>query len=347
VSLPDGRDQALFYQRVFAVGSLGLLAWLLYLVIQPFLKPLAWAALVAVLLFPLQRRLTTLWGGRENLSAAVLTVLVVLMFVGPLTALAVAFAAQAAQLAELVPGWVARAEDLLTSGSVDWLARLQALVPIEAAELHRWVSTGARQLLQRAASAGGSAFLGAVGTILSFTVMLFLLFFFLRDGALIATSALRLVPVREERKGALVRQLTAVTQAVVVGTVLTAIVQGLLLGVGFAIVGLPAPVVFGVLGGVLSVVPFGGTALVWVPGVIALLIAGDYTWGAFLAAWGTLLVSSVDNFLKPLLISGRAEVPTLAVFVGVLGGLSAFGLVGMFVGPVVIALALALARLRD
>ncbi len=347
MSPPDDRGNVLFYQRVFAVTSLGLLAWLLYQVIEPFLKPMAWAVLVAVLLFPLQRRLAVLWGGRENLAAAVLTVLVVLLFVGPLTALAVAFAAQAGQLAELVPGWVARAETLLTSGSASWPAKLQAVLPIEANELQQWATSGARQLLQRAASAGGSAVLGAVGTVLSFTVMLFLLFFFLRDGALIATSILRLVPVPEDRKRALITQLTAVTQAVVVGTVLTAMVQGLLLGVGFAIVGLPAPVVFGVVGGVLSVVPFGGTALVWVPGVIALLIAGDYTWGAFLAAWGAILVSSVDNFLKPLLISGRAEVPTLAVFIGVLGGLSAFGLVGMFLGPVVIALALALARLRD
>ena len=347
MSAPGEQDNALFYQRVFTVASLGLLAWLLYQVIQPFLKPMAWAALVAVLLFPLQRRLSVLWGGRENLAAAVLTVLVVLLFVGPLTALAVAFAAQAGQLAELVPGWVARAEAMLASGSVGWLARLQDLLPIEAAEFQQWAISGARQLLQRAASAGGSAFLGAVGTVLSFTVMLFLLFFFLRDGGLIATSTLRLVPVPQDRKHELTTRLTAVTQAVVVGTVLTAIVQGLLLGVGFAIVGLPAPVVFGVIGAVLSVVPFGGTALVWVPGVIALLIAGDYAWGTFLAAWGTILVSSVDNFLKPLLISGRAEVPTLAVFIGVLGGLSAFGLVGMFLGPVVIALALALARLRD
>lgn len=347
MSAPDYRDNAAFYQRVLAVASLGLLAWLFYQVIQPFLKPMAWAALVAVLLFPLQRRLATLWGGREGLAAAVLTLLVVLLFVGPLTALAVAFAAQAGQLAELVPGWVARAELMLVSGSDGWLVRLQALLPVDATELQQWATSGARELLQRAAAAGGSAFLGAIGTILSFTVMLFLLFFFLRDGVQIASSALHLVPVAEERKTALVTQLTAVTHAVMVGTVLTAMVQGLLLGVGFAMVGLPAPVVFGVIGGVLSVVPFGGTALVWVPGVIALLVAGDYAWGAFLAAWGAILVSSVDNFLKPLLISGRAEVPTLAVFIGVLGGLSAFGLVGMFLGPVVIALVLALAKLRD
>ena len=111
--------------------------------------------------------------------------------------------------------------------------------------------------------------------------------------------------------------MSVVTRAVVLGTVVTALVQGTLLGVGFAIAGLPAPVVFGVIGAVLSVVPFGGTALVWVPGAAALFLTGEYGWGLFLVAWGVILVSSADNFLKPLLISGKAEVPTLAVFVGV------------------------------
>ena len=131
------------------------------------------------------------------------------------------------------------------------------------------------------------------------------------------------------------------THAVVLGTVLTAMIQGLLLGIGFTVVGLPGPAVFGVLGAVLSVVPLGGTALVWVPAVVALLIQGRYGAAITLAAIG-MVVSTVDNFLKPLLISGRAFVPTLAVFIGVIGGLAAFGMIGLFLGPVVIALVLAL-----
>ena len=131
------------------------------------------------------------------------------------------------------------------------------------------------------------------------------------------------------------------TRAVVRGTVLTSIVQGLLLGIAFAVVGLPAPVVFGVLGAVLSVVPFGGTALVWAPAVGMLMVQGSYMQAGILLAFG-VIVSSVDNFLKPLLISGRTVLPTLAVFIGVLGGLAAFGLIGLFLGPVVIALVLAL-----
>jgi predicted PurR-regulated permease PerM len=156
-----------------------------------------------------------------------------------------------------------------------------------------------------------------------------------------ARSAINFVPLAPPRREELRELLGAVTRAVVLGTVVTAAIQGLLLGIGFAVVGLPAPVVFGVMGAVLSVVPFGGTALVWVPAVLVLLAQGRYATAIVLAAIG-LVVSTVDNFLKPLLISGRAVVPTLAVFIGVLGGLIAFGMVGMFLGPVVIALALAI-----
>jgi predicted PurR-regulated permease PerM len=157
-----------------------------------------------------------------------------------------------------------------------------------------------------------------------------------------ARRAFAFVPLSDTRKRELTLRMARVTRAVVLGTILTAMVQGTLLGFGFAIAKLPAPVVFGVLGAILSVVPFGGTALVWVPGAVYLLATGDFGHGLFLSAWGLLLVSTADNFLKPLLISGQSEVPTLAVFIGVLGGLAAFGLVGMFLGPVVIALALTL-----
>jgi predicted PurR-regulated permease PerM len=118
-------------------------------------------------------------------------------------------------------------------------------------------------------------------------------------------------------------------------------IQGLLLGIGFAVIGLPAPVVFGVLAAVLSVVPFGGTALVWVPALLTLLVQSRYGEAVGILMVG-VIVSSVDNFIKPMLISGASPLPTLAVFVGVLGGLAAFGLIGLFLGPVVIALVLAL-----
>ena len=197
-------------------------------------------------------------------------------------------------------------------------------------------------LLQLIANYSGQLFLGALGTVAELCLMLFFLYFFICDGADMMQATRELVPMPTHKHDALYEQMAAVTRAVVIGTGLTAAIQGALVSVGFLIVGLPSPMVFGVLAGLLSLLPFGGTAIVWLPAV--LLLASHDRWGAatFLMIWGTLLVSMVDNFLKPMLISGRAEVATLTVFIGVLGGASAFGAIGLFLGPVVLALAVAL-----
>jgi len=117
--------------------------------------------------------------------------------------------------------------------------------------------------------------------------------------------------------------------------------------VGFAFAGLPSPLLFGVLGVFFALIPLVGTAILWVPGVLFLVSQGDYGHAAFLAGWCVLVVGAVDNFLRPMLISGRAEVPTLAVFVGVMGGLSAFGFIGLFLGPIVLGLLVALFRFEN
>ncbi len=336
-----------FYERVLAVTGLGLLAVLLYRILEPFFAPLAWAVFIGFLLQPAQVRLVRWLRGRDSIAAFALTILVLLLFLGPLTALAVAFARQAADLAVLLQHWIEQQQgrDLASLGSLPLIGPalewLDQYAKVSATEIQAWLFEGGKRLLERLAALGGTAFLGAVGTVLSFTAMLFLLFFFIRDGRTMASSVIGLVPLETARRAALTERLAAVTRAVVRGTVLTAIVQGLLLGIGFALVGLPAPVVFGVIGAVLSVVPFGGTAIVWVPAVLVMAFQGHYAPAITLAVVGAI-VSSVDNFLKPLLISGRAFVPTLAVFIGVIGGLAAFGMVGLFLGPVVIALALAM-----
>lgn len=336
-----------FYERVLAVAGLALLAALLYQILQPFFAPLAWAIFLSFLLQPAQVRLAGWLRGRDSAAAALLTIFVVLMFIGPLAALAVAFGKQAAGLAVLLQQWLEQHQgrgvpdltDLPLLGRVlEWLDRYTSISTFEA---QAWLLERAKAMFEQLASLGGAALLGALGTVLNFTVMLFLLFFFIRDGYGMANASINLVPLEPARRDELRNRLGAVTRAVVLGTVVTAMIQGLLLGIGFAVVGLPAPVVFGVLGAVLSVVPFGGTALVWVPAVLALLLQGRYVAAIVLAVIG-VVVSTVDNFLKPLLISNRAVVPTLAVFIGVLGGLVAFGVIGMFLGPVVIALALVL-----
>lgn len=343
-----------FYRRAFGLVTAAFLGYLLYRILSPFFGPLVWAAFLAFMLQPAQQRLARAFRHRPSAAAFVLTIFTLLLLVGPLTILGGMFATQARALIEKLQYWVAElridsVQDLatlpMTQRALTWVSRY---VEVSADELRTWVAAGAQRALEPLASMGGQLFLGALGTIGSFTVMLFVLFFVLRDGARMAAAAQRLVPLPEDRKQRLVHHMETVTKAVVFGTIATALLQGTLVGIGFAIAGLPSPVVFGVVAAVLSVVPFGGTALVWAPAALWLLFGEERIGaGIFLLVWGGAIVGLADNVVKPMLISGRAEVPTLAVFLGVLGGLAAFGFVGLFVGPLVIALVIALLRFAD
>ena len=193
---------------------------------------------------------------------------------------------------------------------------------------------------------GGSFFLGALDSLFGFAVMLFLLFFFLRDGDDMMARSRGLIPLDEERKDRLFLQLSNVTRAIMFGTSVTALAQGFLVGVGFAIAGLPSPVVFGVLAALLSLLPIGGAAFVWAPAVVWLFLDGRWGYAIFMLAWG-LMLGGLDNVLRPLLISGRAKISALAVFVGVLGGIPAFGAIGIIAGPVVLSLVLALLEFAE
>jgi predicted PurR-regulated permease PerM len=177
--------------------------------------------------------------------------------------------------------------------------------------------------------------------------MLFVLFFVLRDGPALAQRVVRMLPIEERMRGKLWQHLKEVTRAVFMGIGVTALVQGALVGVGFWIAGLPSALVFGVLAALFALVPLVGTVIVWGPGALYLASQGDYGHAIFLTLWGTFAVGMVDNFLRPLLISGRVEVPTLAVFIGVMGGLQAFGFIGLFVGPIVLGLLVALFRFQS
>jgi predicted PurR-regulated permease PerM len=209
--------------------------------------------------------------------------------------------------------------------------------------LQGWIAQAAQKLPPILAGLGGKLFLGAVNTVVAFIVMLFLLFFFVRDGANFVELVRDMIPIETSRREKLMSHVAVVTRAVVFGMGATAIVQGTLVGFAFLITGLPSSLVFGVLATFLALLPAGGTALVWIPAVFVL--AGQDRWGmAIVMLVIGILSSSIDNVLRPLLISGRAEVGTLTVFIGVLGGAAAFGPIGLFLGPVVLALIIALMR---
>jgi len=355
VSPPDmaAQTQRLFLARV---GILLLIAGLLYLVwriVSPLWQPLLWAILLGSLLAPLTARLARRMGGKPKTAAAVVTVLTILLFLLPVAIIAGSVAAQSAQLLGRLEGHVPTLQNMQTfdvarfpwlQHAVDWIGENSG---VTLQQMQGWVINGTKGLLQTLMSSGGSVVLGALGTVVSFLLMLFVLFFVLRDGPGIAGKFVRILPIEEQHRARLWRHLIDVNRAVFMGIGLTALVQGILLGIGFAIAGLPSPLVFGVVGVLFALIPLVGTVILWGPGALYLASQGDYGHAVFLAAWGAVVVGAVDNFLRPLLISGRAEVPTLAVFVGVMGGLSAFGFVGLFLGPIVLGLLVALFRFES
>jgi predicted PurR-regulated permease PerM len=341
-------DADRFYPRVFALGTALLVGLACYRIVEPFLGPLLWAILFAFLLAPVHVRLMRKLRNRADYSALTLTLLALLALVGPLAAFGGAFVHEASTLMTYLQGLMtsegpADLQQLthhpLLQNTLNWLHQN---LGVSTTQIRGWTGEATQASLQLLANLSGQLFLGALGTAAGVCLTLFFMFFFIRDGADMIRATRELIPMPPAKRKELFVHLAAVTRAVVVGTGLTALIQGALVGIGFLIVQLPSPIVFGVVAALLSLLPFGGTAIVWIPAVIILAAQDRWVAAIFMLVWGALLVSLIDNFLKPMLISGRAEVATLTVFIGVLGGVTAFGAIGLFLGPVLLALAIAL-----
>ena len=339
-----------FYARTFAVVTAALLAYLLFLVLSPLAQPIAWALFIAFLLHPLHRWLTRKLRGRAATSAALVTVLTAVLILGPLGGLGAAFAAQLTELArhaqefavEHRPANFAELAEVPVVGPV--LAWVQETTGFTFAQIQAWAVEAAQTILKALAGLGRAAFLGALGTVIGFALMMFILFFTIRDSERAFRALRELVPLEDRDKKRLFEHLASVTRALVYGTGVTAIVQGTLVGLGFAVVGLPSPIVFGVLAALAALIPLVGTPVIWVPAVIVLAAQGRWTAALILLLWGGF-VTTIDNFLRPWLVSGRAEIGALTVFIGVLGGVGAFGPIGLILGPLILSLVIALVRL--
>jgi predicted PurR-regulated permease PerM len=341
-----------FYQKAFFVVLAALVGYGLLLVIQPFAGSMAWAIFLAFILYPVHRWLTRKLKGRGGWAAGIMTALTPFALMTPLTFLGIVFANQARALVEYLQtsnlrvdgSTLARLETYPVIGPVARLAREE--LSVSGGEFQRWLTTSAQTVLKNVASMSGGVVLSALGTLIGFFFMLFLLFFFLRDGRAMFEKLQRLIPVPAEHREQLFNHLSSVTRGVFYGIGLTAICQGLLVGIGFAIAGLPSPVVFGVLAAILALLPAGGAAIVWIPGMIFLAASGRWGMAVFMLVWG-VLVSTSDNILRPVLVARYAPVSAFMVFVGVVGGIAAFGTIGIVVGPVFLALAAAILEYFD
>ena len=330
----------------FSIAAGVLLAYLLWRIFAPFIGPIAWAAVLAILFMPAYRRLRRRLR-RPDVAALTATVLTILLVVIPGALLTAALLKQGTHLYALVSDYVkthrmSSAEDVFRIPVFRRvIEKVSGYFPVTTADVQVWLETGMKTMATRTAAVASSLAIGFLGVVASFFIMAFTLFFFFRDGEEMWRRVIAAIPTEREKTAALVAHLDSVLHAILVGTLLTALVQGALGGVGFAVLGLPSPVVFGAIMAFLSLLPVGGTAIVWAPAGIILLVQGHWGRGIGILAWGLLIVGLADNWLKPMIISGRSEMNTLPVFFGVMGGLAAFGFLGLFLGPIVVALGIA------
>ncbi len=337
-----------FYRRTFFIATAAILAYLLLEVLAPLKGALGSAVVLAFLLHPVHERLSRRLKGRSMVSAGIITVLTPFFVLAPLAVLGVLFAGQVASLigqfhgASLLgyPQLLARLESYPLIGEV--LRWASVNVPVSAAQVQGWITGGMQSVLKSAAAQGGSLALGIFGTVIGFFMMLFLLYFLLRDGRAILDHLTRLIPLEPARRKRLLDYLAQVTRAVVFGSTATALIQGIFVAVGFEFAGLPSPLVFGVVATIAALLP-AGAAVVLAPAVLYLAVSGHWVAAVFLTVWSGLL-AVVENVARPLLTAHRAHVSTLAVFVGAIGGVSAFGVLGLVIGPVLLSFVVALVR---
>ncbi len=324
-------------RRWFAVAVVVVVVFALWLILHPFVMPIAWAAILAFLMSPLQASLTRRFKGRATLAAALLTSLTPIAIFTPLTLIALAFIKQLTALGTTLQNnanlfdlnsWADPAQHPRVASYVAWLGTRFGL---QVSDVQDYLRSGVQEWAGRLAKSSGHVFLNVAGLVLSFFLMLFVLFFILRDGPTWFRRITALLPLPKNKRDALFMRLGKVLRAVVYGCGLTALVQGTLVTIGFAISSLSGPIVFGVVASVLALLPVGGAAIVWVPGVLYLFAAGKVGMSIFLLVWGAV-VSTADNFIRPVIISRYTPVPTLLVFLGVIGGVSAFGPLGFIIG---------------
>jgi predicted PurR-regulated permease PerM len=323
------------------------LALLCLLILAPFIAPIVWAVILAYASWPLYRRLRRLLHGYRTIAALLMTLILGLAVVVPMLWILMLVQAELISAYQALSRYLAQGPQAVPNflARIPWAGqKIQDTMDRYATDPSELTQELSAWLLSWASQLGG--IVSSVGrNLVKLTLTLLTLFFFYRDGETIATQADHVVEgFFGDRLNPYVVTAGKMTRAVVYGLLITAIVQGLIAGIGYAVLGVSAPVLLGFLTGMLSVVPLVGTAIVWVPVGIYLMSVGLVWKGIVMLIWGAALVNPADNVLRPILISHATRVPFLIVLFGALGGLQAFGLVGLFTGPVVLAVAMAIWR---
>ena len=307
--------------------------------IRSFLMAIFLAGIFAALARPLYKRFERWYGGRRALASMSTLVLIVLIVILPLGALMGIVTAQAIKVGQTVTPWVQEQiaqpgefQKLLSSlPFFDKIAPYSETIWRKAGEL---IGTVSHFLIGSLSTETK----GAVNFLFMTFALLYTMFFFLMDGDKLLYKILYYLPMHDQDEQRMLEKFTSVTRATLKGTAVIGLLQGTLAGMAFWVVGIPSSVFWGTIMAVLSIIPGIGTALVWVPAVIILAAGGNYLKAGGLCLFCALVVGSIDNLLRPVLVGKDTQMHELMIFFGTLGGIIMFGIMGMIIGPIVAAL---------
>ncbi len=323
--------------------------YLLYLILAPFLTSIIWAILLAIVFYPLFRKFQRLFGKKELLSALLMTLLVLIAIVLPFTLLMASLAGDVIDIYHQV-------EEMINTG------QLQAYIEkLKEIPIFKWILAALGQhidfseanplplLLKNLNQISTFIFnqttvllKGLSTLIVGFFFTLLSLYYLFKDGSYLFGRLKEIIPLPSRERDLLIQRFKDMIYATIYGGILIAVIQGILGGLSFWILGLPSPIFWGSAMALFSFIPIGGTALIWVPTAVILLIGGAVLKAFILLGLGVFVISMVDNLLRPFFISTRTNIHPLLLFFAVLGGIQAFGLIGLVAGPLIATLFLTL-----
>ena len=341
---PADGNESRWESRGFIVLLIAVTAALIWILL-PLYGTVLWAAIVALLFAPVYRWLLARMNRRRTGAALVTLLMVLLIGVLPLVFLSASIARQAVsvyqriqsgawnpvayfkRIFDALPAWILSALDNIGLGDFE---AIQAQASAGLTKASSWIATQALAIGQNSFEFIASVF-----------IMLYLAFFLIRDGDRISRAIRNAIPLSPQHRDALLSKFATVLRATVKGNILVAAIQGALGGIAFAFLGIPAPVLWGVLMAFLSLLPAVGAGLVWLPVAIYLLVTGAIWQGVGLIAYGVLVIGMIDNLLRPVLVGKDTQMPDYVVMITTLGGMAVFGINGFVIGPAIGAMFIA------
>jgi predicted PurR-regulated permease PerM len=330
------RPQSFGFLLIFVILLVGLLSWLFW----PFLTPIAWALLLSRLFCEPHERLASLLSGRRSVSAMILTLGIMAVIVLPLSYVS---AVAVDELTHLY----GEARDWIQGGGLAQIPRQMAKLPliglVSQEVLGRLIVAygpiePSGSVAQSLAGTAGDVVKQVAERLTDFLLTLFTLFFLFRDGPSLCHTVYSAIPLDGRVKREIIDCLDHAIVALIRGTLLTAVAQGAVAGLTYWLLDLPVPLLLGALSALVSLLPMGGTALIWGPLVVYLLVTGAVWKGLILLTVGAGIVGLMDNLLQPWLVGQGIQLPLILVFFASLGGMAYFGFIGLFVGPIILAL---------